>query len=218
MAKGFQNGGEGPVASGPGLGRLVDRCHGLLAEVLGPGDLAVDLTAGNGKDTLLLHRAVGPGGRVVAFDIQVEAIDRTAERLDRAGARVVRHGADAALPPDPGVYLVHGDHAGLGTVLAGARIRAAVANLGYRPGSDPAVATRPGTTVAALLAAMEHLAPGGRLVSVCYVGHPGGRDETAAVDRLVSGLEPALWETLRLTAPNRPGAPVLVAAQRRDGG
>ncbi len=218
MVEVFQNGGEGPAAAGPGLGRIVDRCHGLLAEVLGPGDLAVDLTAGNGKDTLFLHRAVGPGGRVVAFDIQTEAIDRTAERLSGAGARVVRHGAGAALPPEPGVYLVHGDHARLGAALAGAWVRAAVANLGYRPGGDPAVTTGPDTTVAALLAAMEHLTPGGRLVSVCYVGHPGGRDEAAAVDRLVSGLEPALWETLRLTAPNRPGAPVLVAAQRRDGG
>ena len=36
-----------------------------------PGDTVVDATCGNGHDTKWLAQAVGPSGRVFAFDIQV---------------------------------------------------------------------------------------------------------------------------------------------------
>ena len=42
------------------------------AQFVQPGDTVVDATCGNGGDTLWLARAVGPSGRVLAFDIQVE--------------------------------------------------------------------------------------------------------------------------------------------------
>ena len=49
----------------------------LLEGFLRPGDAAVDATAGNGHDTLALCQAVGPAGRVFAFDIQQDALDAT---------------------------------------------------------------------------------------------------------------------------------------------
>ncbi len=64
--------------------RVVLWAHQLLAEVLSPGDTAVDLTAGNGTDTLFLARLVGPVGRVIAFDIQQQALQNTAILLDSA--------------------------------------------------------------------------------------------------------------------------------------
>ena len=56
------------------LANIVSRSQRLLSEVLQPGDLAVDLTAGNGSDTLFLAQTVGPTGTVLAFDIQVQAL------------------------------------------------------------------------------------------------------------------------------------------------
>ena len=42
-----------------------------VGQVLRPGDMAVDATAGNGADTLALARMVGPRGVVHAIDVQV---------------------------------------------------------------------------------------------------------------------------------------------------
>ena len=64
------------------LTRIVPWCHQLVAEVLKPGDLAVDLTAGKGRDTLVLAQAVGEGGQVVAFDLQAVALEQTAQYLE----------------------------------------------------------------------------------------------------------------------------------------
>lgn len=48
----------------------------VCAQVLRPGDVAVDATAGNGHDTLFLAQAVGPSGTVYAIDVQVRGTGR----------------------------------------------------------------------------------------------------------------------------------------------
>ena len=45
------------------------------------GDLCIDATAGNGNDTLFLCELVGECGRVLAFDIQKEAVENTKKRI-----------------------------------------------------------------------------------------------------------------------------------------
>ena len=55
-----------------------------MEEILRPGDIAVDATMGNGKDTQFLCELVGETGRVYAFDVQEEALERTAARLGAA--------------------------------------------------------------------------------------------------------------------------------------
>ncbi|ABZ82918.1 sam-dependent methyltransferase, putative [Heliomicrobium modesticaldum Ice1] len=67
------------------LTSAVEWSRRFLAEVLEPGDFAIDATAGNGHDTLFLARQVLPGGDLWAFDIQEAAIDATARRLTEAG-------------------------------------------------------------------------------------------------------------------------------------
>ena len=62
---------------------MVDLAHQLLAQRVQPGDVVVDATCGKGHDTLFLARAVGPGGRVYAFDIQAAAIQASRERFKR---------------------------------------------------------------------------------------------------------------------------------------
>ena len=48
----------------------------VLERAVRPGDTVVDATMGNGHDTLMLCEAVGPAGRVYAFDIQQDAVRR----------------------------------------------------------------------------------------------------------------------------------------------
>ena len=56
---------------------LTQLAHEAVAKVLQPGDIAIDLTAGNGWDALFLARCVGLRGHVYAFDIQSAAIQAT---------------------------------------------------------------------------------------------------------------------------------------------
>ena len=93
------------------LTRVVNWGHELLAEKISKGQLAVDLTAGNGYDTLILHRLVGSSGQVVAFDIQLQALHNTRQRLLDQGAVVrMRRAGEAPLKSLPGVDLVAVGH------------------------------------------------------------------------------------------------------------
>lgn len=51
--------------------RVTRAAHILLNGIAKPGDFVVDATCGNGIDTLWLCQAVGPTGKVLAFDLQV---------------------------------------------------------------------------------------------------------------------------------------------------
>ena len=151
--------------------RVTERAQKLATEILRPGDIAVDGTAGKGRDTACLAQAVGPAGHVHAFDIQPEAIASTRNLLAAAG-----------LLDRASLHLR--SHAELADVLsAGQRGRLGVAifNLGYLPGGDASIITQPTSTGKALRAAYENLRPGGRLICVAYTGHPGGPEESDIV-------------------------------------
>jgi len=151
--------------------RVTERAQKLATEILRPGDIAVDGTAGKGRDTACLAQAVGPGGHVHAFDIQPEAIASTRNLLEAAGLldRVTTHLRS---------------HADLESVLTPAqrdKLGVAIFNLGYLPGGNPAIITQPASTDQALRLAYAHLRPGGRLICVAYTGHPGGPAESDIV-------------------------------------
>jgi hypothetical protein len=55
------------------------------------------------------------------------------------------------------------------------------------------VITRTDDTLAALDAALVVLKPGGILTVVCYPGHPGGDEESAAVTRWREALDAAAY-------------------------
>ena len=151
--------------------RVTERAQKLATEILRPGDIAVDGTAGKGRDTACLAQAVGPSGHVHAFDIQPEAVASTHNLLEVAGllGRVSLH---------------QRSHAELADVLTPdqrGKIGVAIFNLGYLPGGDQDIITQPASTDRALRAAFENLRPGGRLICVAYTGHPGGPEESDIV-------------------------------------
>ena len=206
---------SGPVTPGGRLSRVVERAQALLAEVLRPGDLAIDLTAGTGRDTFFLWRQVGPAGRVLSFDIQREALDATAALLRSTGTSPHLLSPGQPLSAQAGVVLIHANHVTLAQYLRGQNApRAMVANLGYLPGGDPNIVTEAATTCAALRQALELLAPGGRLAVVLYAGHPGGAEEAAAVQALFRSLPPQRWQVLHLEVANRPAAPSMLLAEK----
>ncbi|WP_321365606.1 class I SAM-dependent methyltransferase [uncultured Desulfuromusa sp.] len=197
------------------LVRIVDWGHELLSEVVHMGDLVVDLTAGTGQDTLALYKMVGATGQVVAFDIQSQALSATANRLLVAGAQVRLQQRDIyPLQSQPGVDLLKMSHEDISTVLTAAP-KGIIANLGYLPGGEKELITRPESTVLALRQSCSLLAPGGRLALTVYPGHPGGAEEGAAVNKFFAELDDSRFHVLQMKVCNRLQAPYLFILEKR---
>lgn len=177
---------------------IVPFAHSLLRQALQAGDQALDATAGNGHDTVLLAQLVGDSGHVHAFDIQPAALQATRQRL---------HDAQLASR----VTLVNDSHANIRQHVAPG-LKAAIFNLGYLPGGDKSLATHADSTVQALDAALALLQPGGVLVVVVYPGHAGGEAERMAVEDWFAALNPTEALAARYQLVNQPHAPPLVLA------
>lgn len=172
--------------------------HDLLRRALRPGDCAVDATAGNGHDTLLLAQCVGEHGKVYAFDVQASALAATQARLQQAGLQ------DRAI-------LIADSHARLRQHVPPG-LRAAVFNLGYLPGSNKTVVTQAASTLSALEQTLDLLQPGGIVVLVIYSGHPGGNAESQAVQDWVQALNPQQALAVQYGLLNQNGTPPYVIA------
>ena len=180
-----------------------DLLHVLLKQVICEGDCVVDATAGNGHDTVFLAEAVGDEGKVIAIDIQAEAIAATRQRLEEAQlqSRVELHQAS---------------HAGIGQFVAKGSAAAILFNLGYLPGSDRALVTKSETTLKALSASVLVLKKGGVLAVICYPDHPGGDDEAAQVLGYLRGLNNFRLAKYELLSTHRPSPFVLFAWKKSD--
>ncbi len=196
------------------LTRMVQWSQDLLAEVVQPGDLVVDLTVGTGQDTLALLQMVGEQGQVVGFDIQSQALLTTREKIVAVGGQVRLHQQNIQpLQYQAGVDLLRMNHVELSAIMS-APVTGIIANLGYLPGGSRDIITRPESTVSALEQGCSLLAKGGRMAVVVYPGHPGGAEEGAAIGELFGGLQDPGFQVLRLSVSNRPTAPFVFVVEK----
>ena len=149
--------------------------HDFLTRTVKPGSVCVDATAGKGRDTALLCRLTGKAGRVLAFDIQEEAIRQTRALLEAEGLSA---------------EVVLDSHANLEQYAEPGTVDCVVFNFGRLPGGDPSIFTRSDTSVAALEAALRLLKPGDEITTVWYLSD-WSED---------SGFEAYESETLTVTA------------------
>lgn len=182
--------------------------HTLLERVVGPGDVAIDCTMGNGHDTLFLANLVGQGGHVFAFDIQESAVAAT-------GKRLAQHGITAQQ-----VTRIQASHETLLEHIpadAYPSCKAAIFNLGYLPGGDKRICTTPQTTIVAIDALLSILAPGGLVVLVVYPGHAEGAVEAAAVLQHCEAIPAATVNVVLYRILNNPNQPPFVIALEKKG-
>lgn len=185
----------------PALRGPVPLSHLFLRSFVRDGHHAVDATCGNGNDTLLLARLAGPHGHVWGFDIQMEAIAGTGRRLEEAEL------ADR-------VTLLRTGHEELALHIT-VPLQVVLFNLGYRPGGDRGIITRPETTCSALEQSLNLLAPGGIVLVTVYPGHNGGADEQSSVEAWAGGLDPRAAHCWRMGQTNvGPEAPYLLLVQK----
>ncbi len=166
--------------------------HAFLAGRVRSGDFCIDATAGNGHDTAFLCGLVGPTGRVLAFDIQPQAVENTNARLAQQGwgevGRAILCSHDQLL-----------QHAAPGTVDA------VCFNFGWLPGGDHSVFTVPATSIPAIDAALEALRPGGALSLCLYYGGRSGYAERDAILAHLQTLDHRRYTVMVTRFENRPG-------------
>lgn len=188
------------------LDRILPYAKTLLEKSVKSGDIVVDATLGNGHDTVFLAKLAGESGRVYGFDVQEEAIAASSERLIKEGLleRVV---------------LVHQGHETLADHIPATdhgKITGAIFNLGYLPGSDKTIITKPDTTIAAIEQLLKIMAPEGIIVLVIYHGHEGGsleRDTLLNYCRKIDQKTAHVLQYQFINQQNNP--PFIVAIEKR---
>lgn len=180
------------------LERVIQYARTLLEMSVCEGDIAVDATAGNGHDTLYLANLVGDDGYVYAFDVQKEAVDATLHRL-----------LDNSL--EHRAIVLKDGHENVANYIH-KPVSAAIFNLGYLPGSNHEIVTKPNTTIQAIESLLQLLKIGGMIVLVVYHGHEGGKDERDEVIRYVSDLPQKHVHVLRYEFMNQKNDPPFIIA------
>ena len=69
------------------VNQITEWSHELFRLQVKPGGTYIDATMGNGHDTQFLCELAGETGKVLAFDIQEQALETTEKRLLEAGLR-----------------------------------------------------------------------------------------------------------------------------------
>lgn len=145
----------------------------------------VDATCGNGHDALFLSSL--PHNHLHLIDIQQDAINSTRKKVSKAHFHLRSH-EDLSFILEP-IHLI-------------------TYNLGYLPGSDKSIITRPDTTLKSLQSALDQLAPNGMISLMVYKGHDGGMDEYNHIQHFFKGL-PESYKCKHIINPLKPTAPEL---------
>lgn len=177
---------------------VTDFCHQFIANHISEGSFCVDATAGNGHDTAFLCGLVGDSGRVLAFDIQEQAVISTQTRLDASGLSHIGK-------------VLRDSHTNIDRYVSPDTADCIVFNFGYLPGGDHRMATRPDTSLIAIEKSLKCLKPGGLLALCVYSGKDTGYAERDAILPYIKGLDPREYLVIVSTYANRLGDPPIPA-------
>lgn len=180
--------------------QITEWCADFIRRQVKEGDLCIDATMGNGNDTLLLSLLCAQTGRVLAFDIQQQALDATREKLILAKA--------------PENYtLILDSHANMASYASPDSVSCIVFNFGYLPGSDHTLATRSESSIQALSQSLTLLKKGGLLSLCIYSGGDSGFEERDQILMWLKNLDSRKYLVIKsdyYNRPNHPPIPVLV--------
>ncbi|MFY0762603.1 class I SAM-dependent methyltransferase [Metabacillus dongyingensis] len=187
------------------LERVLPFAKSILARTVTQGDIAIDATIGNGHDTVFLAELVGESGHVYGFDIQDDAINATSSRL-----------SDHSFTERVTLFKVSHEHAAdcLPKGISG-RVASAIFNLGYLPGGDKEIITKPESTIQAIEQLFSLMKQGGVIILVIYHGHPGGKIERDAIMEYACQLDQKKAHVLKYQFLNQKNsAPFIIAIEK----
>ena len=170
----------------------VHMVHEFLRRHVAHGAFCIDATAGKGRDTALLCRLAGETGRVLAFDIQEDAVRQTRDLLAQEGLR-----AEVLLD----------SHANMEQYAQAETADCIVFNFGRLPGGDPHIVTQADSSLAAIDAGLRLLKVGGVMAIALYYGKENGYEEKEAVLHHLKTLDDRKYSVLCCEWSNRRGDP-----------
>ena len=171
--------------------KITELSHKLIKEI--PlANLAVDMTAGRGNDTLFLAEKFD---RVLAFDIQEEAISETKSLLESHKIK--------------NATLIKDSHSNINNYLND-NIDCAIYNLGYLPSGNKEIKTEATSTIESLKAVIKLLELNGLIIIVLY---PHNAEEIERVLDLASKL-PTDFDCMEYKVINRCNSPFIITIKR----
>lgn len=168
--------------------------HDLLKQYVLKEDVTVDMTAGNGYDTLFLASI---SRKVYAFDIQDQAINNTKKILAENDVKNVK--------------LIKDSHEFVRKYVD-CEIGGAIFNLGYLPGSNKLITTEYQTTIIAIENILKIIKRGGICVIVVYPGHPAGFKESIHIEEFLKTVPQDQFSVLKYQFINQVNAPPYLLA------
>ena len=178
--------------------QITEWCHQIVKNHIKEGSLCIDATAGAGNDTLFLAKLVGDVGKVLAFDIQMEAIERTRKKIHE---NHLEHRVETLCE----------SHTNMKQYILENSVDAILFNFGYLPGGDHKICTKPDTSIEAIEQGLNLLAKDG-IMSLCiYSGGDSGFEERDQILEYLSTLDAKKYIVIVSQYINRPNHPPIPA-------
>lgn len=177
----------------------VQIAHDLLKKTVKQGDFCIDCTAGRGNDTALLCSLVGETGRVLAFDMQEEAVKSTRQMLSDKGYENI-------------CTVYQESHSEIDKYVAENQASAIVFNFGWLPNGDHNINTKKETSIPAIEKGLKILKKDGVMSLSIYYGKDTGTEEKECIMNYVEELPSTDYTVIVTTFVNRPNCPPISVA------
>ena len=179
----------------------IDLAHDWLKKYIKLGDVCIDATAGRGYDTSFLCECVGEEGKVIAFDIQEEALASTKALLDERGQKA-------------SIYL--DSHTNMQNYAPVGNVSGIIFNFGYLPGGDHQIATSKETSIQAIEKGLEMLKVKGVMALCIYHGGDTGFEERDAIMAYLKTISSKHYTVIVCDFYNRPNCPPIFVGIMKD--
>ena len=172
----------------------LDIIQKVIREHVQEGDLCIDATAGRGHDTAFLSELVGPTGKVLAFDIQEDAVNSTRALLEERGF------SDRAE-----VFLE--SHSEMKKYAEPGTVSCITFNFGWLPKGDHNIFTKKETSIPAIETGLELLSDGGIMTLILYYGRETGFEEKDALLAYLPTIDSSKFTVVEMPFVNRSNCP-----------
>ena len=177
--------------------KIIEFAHDVLINKISTQDIFVDMTMGNGNDTLFLCKIAK---FVYAFDIQQIALDNTKKKL---------------IDNDLSNYsLILDTHENIDLYIKES-VKGFIYNLGYLPTGDKNITTLYTSTINSLKKALLLLKEKGIIVLVVYEGHENGKIESIKLNEFLISLPQKEYDVITYRFINQINNPPYVVVIER---
>jgi len=174
---------------------VVDFSHLMIKRFEDLNGIAIDMTLGNGNDTLVLCDYFK---FVYGFDIQKEAI----------------YNSEQLLQYRDNYLLIQDSHENIDTYING-EVALGIYNLGYLPNSDLSIVTQASSTISSLKKLFSMLKRHGLVLIVVYHAHDKNKEEARAISEFIKELDSVCYHITRYDVLNNEDAPYVLCIHKK---